>query len=334
MRVLLVVMRWDAPTLHEPGPARPRVERQAITREFGDLTCYEVSARTAIEPVPAAAGLPYAHAVSPYRGCRTGCRYCFARKGHRYLGLDTGDDFDTKIVVKTDLADRLRRELAAPKWRGETVALGLNGDCYQGAEEVYRLMPKIIKALADAGNPFTVLTKSPLILRDLPLLREAAKVTRVSVAVSVGFVDDRLRRGLEPGAVSPQRRLEVCAALNEAGVPCGVLMAPILPLLTDSPDALQATVRRAAEAGAVSLVPGVLRLPTGARDPFLAWLARDHPGLVPRYDDLYGGGPLTPPGYRSRIAAQVESLAAAYGIGKTSKQWKRRRSPDRQLTLV
>ncbi len=334
MRVLLCGMRWDAPTLHEAGPARPRVERQAITREFGDITCYEVAARTAIEAVPAAAELPYAWAVSPYRGCRTGCRYCAARKGHRYLGLDTGDDFDTKIVVKTDLADRLRRELGAARWRGEPVALGLNGDCYQGVEEVYQLMPKVIKALADAANPFTVLTKSPLVLRDLPLLREAAKVTRVSVAVSVGFVDDRLRRGLEPGGVSPQRRLEICATLNEAGVPCGVLMAPILPLITDSGDHLQATVRRAAEAGAVSLVPGVLRLPAGAREAFLGWLGREHPGLVPRYEELYGGGPVTPADYRARITAQVEALAAAYGIGRTSKQWRRRRSPDRQLTLV
>ncbi|MEZ0070941.1 DNA repair photolyase [Planotetraspora sp. GP83] len=345
MRVLLISMRRDASSgsgavpgvqqlLLDGGPARPRIERQAVTRVFGDITCYEVPARTAIDRVPEAAELPYQWAVSPYRGCEAGCRYCAARRGHRYLGLDPGDDFASRIVVKTNLADRLRRELAAPRWGGDPVALGLTGDCYQPAEETYQLMPGIVRALADAGNPFTVLTKSPLVLRDLDLLRDAAKVTQVGAAVSVGFVDDRIRRAVEPGAATPQRRLEVCAALNDAGIPCGVLMAPILPLITDSADHLQATVRRAAEAGAVSVTPVVLRLPSGARESYLGWLEREHPGLVPRYQALYGKGPTADPGYRSRIAEQVRGLAAAYGVGQAARRWRRRRSPARQLALV
>ncbi|GLW20898.1 radical SAM protein [Microbispora amethystogenes] len=316
------------------GPARPRIERQAVTRVFDGITCYEVPARAALERVPDAAELPFTWAASPYRGCEAGCGYCAARRGHRYLGLDPGRDFSTRIVVKTDLARRLRRELASPRWSGEPVALGLTGDCYQPAEEIYRLMPGVVRALADAANPFTVLTKSPLILRDLDLLRDAAKVTQVGVMVSVGFVDDRVRRAVEPGAATPQRRLEVCAALNDAGIPCGVLMAPILPLVTDSSDHLLATVRRAAEAGAVSVTPVVLRLPSGVREGYLGWLEREHPGLVPRYQALYGKGQVAEEGYRRRIAEQVRALAETYGVGGQARRWRRRRSPDRQLALV
>lgn len=301
---------------------------------LGDVTCYEVAARSAIDRVPQAAELPYRWAVSPYRGCQAGCRHRAARHCHRYLGLDPGEDFAARIVVKTDLADRLRRELASPRWSGEPVALGLTGDCYQGVEEAYRLMPGIIRALADAGNPFTVLTRSPLVLRDIDLLREAAKVARVSAAVSVGFVDDRMRRQIEPGAATPQRRLELCAALNEAGIPCGILMAPILPLLTDSIDHLRATVRRAAEAGAVEVTPVVLRLSAGVRGWYLGWLEREHPGLVPRYHTLYGKGQVADPGYRRRVAEQVRALAELYGIGRSARRWRRRRSPARQLALV
>ncbi|GAB3895917.1 hypothetical protein GCM10027612_49440 [Microbispora bryophytorum subsp. camponoti] len=188
-------------------------------------------------------------------------------------------------------------------------------------------MPGVIRTLADAANPFTVLTKSPLVLRDLDLLREAAKVTQVGALVSVGFVDDRLRRAVEPGAATPQRRLEVCATLNEAGIPCGVLMAPILPLIADSTDHLLATVRRAAEAGAVSVTPVVLRLPAGAREWYMGWLEREHPGLVPRYQALYGRGQVAEDGYRRRIAEQVRALAETYGIGRDARRWRRRRSP-------
>ncbi|WP_245658108.1 radical SAM protein [Microtetraspora malaysiensis] len=317
-----------------PPVERPRIERQAVTRAIGGVTCHEVAARTAVERVPGAAELPYRWGVSPYRGCEGACAYCAARRDHRGIGLDAGAGFASTIVVKTGLADRLRRELASPRWEAEPVVLGAAGDCYQPVEEVYRLMPPILRALADAGNPFTVMTKSPLVLRDLDLLREAAKVAPVRATVPVGFVDDRVRRSVEPGAATPQRRLEVCAALNEAGIPCGVLMAPILPLITDSPDHLRSTVRRAAEAGAVSVTPMVLRLPSGTREWYLSWLEREHPGLLPRYQALYGRGSTAEAGYRARIAAQVRGLAETYGIGRGDRRWRRRRSPARQLTLA
>ncbi|WP_245646702.1 radical SAM protein [Microtetraspora niveoalba] len=314
-----------------PAAGRARTEGQAVTRTFDGVTCHEVGARTAVERVPEAAELPFRWSVSPYRGCEGACAHCAARRD-RARGAGAGAA--STVVVRTGLADRLRRELASPRWEGAPVVLGATGDCYQPVEEIYRLMPSILRALADAGNPFTLMTGSPLVLRDLDLLRQAAAVAPVRAAVPVGFVDDRVRRAVEPGAATPQRRLEVCSALNDAGIPCGVLMAPVLPLITDSPDHLRSTVRRAAEAGAVSVTPIVLRLPPGTREWYLAWLEREHPGLLPRYQALYGRGSVAEAGYRARIAAQVRSLADAYGIGRDDRRWRRRRSPARQLTLA
>ena len=240
---------------------------------------------------------------------------CFARKTHEYLDLDSGADFDSRIVVKVNAAERVRRELAAPRWRGEHIAMGTNVDCYQRAEGRYRLMPGILEALRDARNPFSILTKGALILRDLPLLLEAQERTRVGTAVSVGFVDRALGRLVEPGAPPPDRRLEVCATLNEAGVGCGVLMGPVLPYLTDSPRQLEAAVRRIAEAGATSVSAIPLHLRPGAREWFLAWLREHHPGLVGAYARLYGDRAYAPRAYQERITARVQELAERYGIG-------------------
>ncbi|MBG0816552.1 radical SAM protein [Planomonospora sp. ID82291] len=318
-------MGWDSPALVAEVPdTRPRIERTAVRRVHGALTCYEVRARTALEAV--AGGW----AVNPYRGCAQACRYCPARRGHRYLGLDAGADFDSRIVVRTDIVRRLRAELSR-RWDGGPVAVGLTGDCYQHAEEVYRLMPGVVAALAEAGAAFTVRTKSPLVLRDAGLLAGAAGA---SVAVSVAFVDDQVRRAVEPGAPSAQKRLELVAGLAERGVVCGVAMAPVLPLLTDSPDQLAATVRRVAAAGAVSLEPQVLRLPPGAREWYLSWLAGRHPGLVDRYAELYGGGPEAEAGYTARVIGQVEALAARYGLAVGPPAGRPAVAAARQLSLI
>ncbi|WP_214410206.1 radical SAM protein [Sphaerisporangium fuscum] len=328
-------MRFDALPLVDDAPtARPRIERRAVRRVLGDTTFYEVAAHTAIERVPQAAGLGISWAVSPYRGCAHSCLYCGARRGHRSLGLDGERDFASSIVVKTDVARRLRAELASPRWDAEPVGIGLSGDCYQDAERVYRLMPGVIAALRDAGNPFRVMTKSALILRDAEPLAEAAQVAQVEARVSIGFVDDRLRRAVEPGAPSAQKRLELCAELGERGVPCGVLMAPILPCLTDSEDQLRAVVRRVAEAGVVSLTPMVLQLPPGSREWYMRWLAEEHPRLVPRYQELYGDGPLASDDYRRRVVGRVGELARLYGIGTRRDPWRPSRSADHQLALL
>ncbi|WP_269858768.1 radical SAM protein [Streptomyces sp. RPT161] len=243
------------------------------------------------------------------------CVYCFARNTHSYLDLDTGHDFDSQIVVKVNAPELLRRELAAPRWNGEHIAMGTNVDCYQRAEGRYQLMPGIISALRDHANPFSILTKGSLILRDLELLEQAARVTEVATAVSVGFTDRRLWRSVEPGTPAPDKRLDVCRKLNEHGIPCAVLMAPVLPFLSDSPDQLRETVRAIAAAGATSVTPLVLHLRPGAREWYMKWLAERHPQLVRRYMAMYAESAYAPKWYQRRITRQVHELAEEFGIG-------------------
>ncbi|MGH8866369.1 MAG: Rv2578c family radical SAM protein [Actinomycetes bacterium] len=288
------------------------------TPQFRGITFYEVQAKSALNRVPDAARVPFRWTVNPYRGCTHACVYCFARRTHTYLDLDAGRDFDTQVVVKVNVAERLRSELAAPRWQGEHVALGTNVDPYQRAEGRYRLMRGVLAALAEACNPFSVLTKGSLILRDLDLLQRAAEVTDVATNVSVGFLDEPLWRSVEPGTPSPRRRLEVCRTLNDAGVPCGVLMAPVLPYLTDSPAQVDATVRAIAEAGATHVAPIVLHLRPGAREWFTAWLGREHPDLVPRYQRLYARGAYAPQAYQEQVRERVEAAARRHGIGPSS----------------
>ncbi|MFE3547433.1 radical SAM protein [Streptomyces kronopolitis] len=259
--------------------------------------------------------MPPASDTREHRGRSSTCVYCFARKTHSYLDLDTGQGFDSQIVVKVNAPALLRRELAARRWRGEHIAMGTNVDCYQRAEGRYGLMPGILEALRDHANPFSILTKGTLILRDLPLLRQAAAVTDIGISVSVGFLDRELWRTVEPGTPAPERRLEVVRTLTAHGIPCGVLMAPVIPFLGDAPEQLRATVRAVAEAGAGSVTPLVLHLRPGAREWFMAWLGQHHPHLVRRYETMYADGAYAPTWYQRRITRQVHDLATEYGIG-------------------
>ncbi|MEW9551564.1 Rv2578c family radical SAM protein [Nonomuraea sp. NPDC050783] len=330
-------MRWDNLRLTAAGaadPAPPLFARGAVARtfdtpEFQGMTFYEIRARSIVNRVPAASRVPFEYTINPYRGCGHRCVYCFARKTHEYLDFDSGADFDTQIVVKVNAAELAREELASPRWGGHPVTMGSNVDCYQRAEGRYRLMPGILAALRDAANPFSILTKGTLILRDLDLLAEAAEVSEVSTAVSVGFVDPGLWRAVEAGAPDPRRRLEVCRTLNDNGVACGVLMAPVLPYLTDSPAQLERTVKEIAEAGATHVTPIVLHLRPGAREWWLRWLAREHPRLVPRYLELYGRGAYTPEPYQRRVAARVRELAERFGVGRSTPARPRRLPPRR-----
>lgn len=205
--------------------------------------------------------------------------------------------------------------------------MGTNVDCYQRGEGRYRLMPGILETLRDHANPFSILTKGSLILRDLELLREAVEVTEVGANVSVGITDRELWRALEPGTPPPRRRLEVCRALNDAGLACGVLMAPIVPYLSDSPRQLEVTVKQIAEAGATHVSPVVLHLRTGAREWFMGWLGEHHPELVPRYQDLYGRSAYARKAYQQQISEQVQELAGRYGVGRAHPSNTRRISP-------
>ena len=316
-------MRWD--DLSDDGPAgtpglfgTEAVTRTFDTPEFRGVTFHEIRARSVLNRVPGASRMPFEWTVNPYRGCTHACVYCFARKTHSYLDLDTGADFDSQIVVKVNAPEVLRRELGSRRWRGEHVAMGTNVDCYQRAEGRYRLMPGILTALRDYANPFSILTKGTLILRDLELLRSAAAVSDIGVSVSVGFVDEQLWRTVEPGTPAPERRLEVIRTLSAHGISSGVLMAPVIPFLSDSPGQLRTTVRAIAAAGASSVTPLTLHLRPGAREWFMGWLGENHPGLVRHYEALYAGGAYAPNWYQRRITRQVHELAAEYGIGPTS----------------
>ncbi|MGY3339755.1 DNA repair photolyase [Streptomyces filamentosus] len=324
-------MRWDHLGTAPPAPADAALfgadavtTRTFDTPEFRGVTFHEIRARSILNRVPGASRMPFEWTVNPYRGCTHACVYCFARRSHAHLDLDTGLGFDSQIVVKVNAAELLARQLASPRWQGAHIAMGTNVDCYQRAEGRYRLMPGILTALLDRANPFSLLTKGTLVLRDLDLLVRAAEVTEVGVSVSVGFTDEELWRTLEPGTPAPHRRLDVVRVLGEHGIGCAVLMAPVVPFLGDSPEQLRATVRAVAAAGAVSVTPLVLHLRPGAREWFTAWLARHHPHLVGRYERLYAGGAYAPTWYQRRITRQVHELAAEFGIGPAHRDGPRR----------
>ena len=314
-------MRWDNLRLDGSPAQLPLLERGAVTRTFDTpgfrgMTFYEVQAKSIVSRVPESSRVPFTWTINPYRGCQHACLYCFARNSHTYLDMDAGHDFDSKVIVKVNAPELLRAKLASPGWRGEHIAMGTNVDCYQRAEGRYKLMRGIIAALRDAANPFSILTKGTLILRDIDLLGEAAEVTDVGLNVSAGFVDKSLWRSIEPGTPAPERRLEACATLNDNGLPCGVLMGPVVPYLSDSPAQLDAAVRRIAETGATHVSPIVLHLRPGTREWFMRWLREEHPELGGRYAALYRGGSYARRDYQERIAAQVRELAERYGVGR------------------
>lgn len=239
---------------------------------------------------------------------------CFARNTHTYLDLDAGDDFDRQVVVKVNVARVLERELRAPKWRREPVAMGTNTDPYQRAEGRYRLMPGIIGSLARWGTPFSVLTKGTLLARDLPELVAASADVRVGLGVSVALADRDLQARLEPGTPSPAARLELVRRITGAGLRCGVMVAPVLPLLTDSDDALDALLERIAAAGADGATVLPLHLRPGTREWFLRWLAREYPALVEPYGRLYARGAYVDRRYRDTLSARVAPLLRRHGL--------------------
>lgn len=318
-------MRWSGQLINQGGEQAAAGDGQLAlfspgstirtfdTPEFRGATFYEVQAKSVLNRVAGQSPM-FRWTINPYRGCGHRCVYCFARQTHTYLDLDAGLDFDTKIVVKVNTPQLLRHELRRPSWRREHVAMGTNVDCYQRAEGRYRLMPEIIDALAAADTPFSILTKGTLILRDLDSLLRAADRVNVAVSMSIGFLDERLWRSVEAGTPSPARRLSAVRTLSDSGLGCSVLMAPILPYLTDSPDRLRAAVQAIARAGARSVTPLVLHLRPGAREWFAGWLADNHPHLVGRYKALYGHGSYAPKWYQEQISEMVRGFATEYGI--------------------
>ena len=355
-------MRWEKQRVSspaEPGatpelplalPERPAGGGRAGLRlpdpvpiEAGtdDAFAIEIHAKSILNHVPSESRVPMEWTINPYRGCGHACRYCFARNTHTYLDLDAGHDFDSKIVVKVNAAALLRRELASPRWTGAPIAMGTNTDPYQRAEGRYRLMREILAVLRDRANPFSILTKGTLILRDMDLIVQAAQVTSVSIAVSVGSVDEQLWREVEPGAPSPLRRLDVVRRFTEAGVGCSVLMAPVLPGLSDSPEQIDRTVAAILEAGASNVTPLVLHLRPGAREWYHRWLQQEHPRLLPLYERLYRRGAYAPRSYQAKVVELVEEAKRRHGAGSSparnfreAPQAPARDARDDQLSLL
>ena len=245
---------------------------------------------------------------------------CFARPTHTYLDMSAGRDFEKEIVVKVNAPEVLRAQLARPSWNGDHIAMGTNTDPYQWVEGRYQLMRGIWEALRDAANPCSVLTKSPLLLRDLDLMLEVAGRTSISANLSIPTIDEKTWRATEPHTPSPRARIEAVAELNRAGIPTGVLIAPLMPGVNDSPGQVEEIVRLCEEAGAVSIGGIALHLRGEVRGIFFDWLRAKRPDLIPRYEQMYRRGAYAPAGYRERVAR----------LTKTTESFPRRYLRDRQ----
>jgi DNA repair photolyase len=231
---------------------------------------------------------------------------CFARPTHKYLDFDAGRDFEREIVVKVNAPELLRVELARPSWKHEHVALGTNTDPYQWVEGRYKLMPGIWEAMRDARNPCSVLTKSPLLLRDLPLMKQIAERTDFGAALSVPTVDEKAWRATEPRSPNPRARLEAVGELTRAGIRTGVLVAPLMPGINDAPEQIAPILEMASEAGAAYVSGIALHLRGDVRGLFFEWLRDNRPDLIPLYKRLYRRGAYMPPEERSRLAQLVK----------------------------
>ncbi|MDI6630080.1 MULTISPECIES: Rv2578c family radical SAM protein [unclassified Rhodococcus (in: high G+C Gram-positive bacteria)] len=313
-------MRWAGQTLDAaddgalPGLERSGLVRSVQTPEFEGITFHEVLCKSALNEVPGESQVPFSWTVNPMRGCSHACRYCFARPTHEYLDLDSGNDFDSQIVVKTNVAAVLRKELSRRSWKREPVALGTNTDPYQRAEGRYRLMPGIIRALTESGTPFSILTKGTLLRRDLPLLTLAAQQVDVHVSISLAIHDADLQKQLEPGTPSPRARLDLVRAVRDAGLECGVLVAPVIPFLTDGAKQLDGLIGALAEAGATTVTALPMHLRSSTKDWYMSWLVKEHPALVRRYRQLYGHGAYVTPEYKQWLRGRIDPLLDKYGF--------------------
>jgi DNA repair photolyase len=322
-------MRWDEQRVENdlrlPGVGTGTVVRTFDAPEAMGINFHEVRARSALNHVPGG-NYGFSWTINPYRGCSHACCYCFARRTHTYLDLDAGRDFEREIVVKVNVPELLRRELARRSWKRELVALGTNTDPYQWVESRYRMMPEILAALEEAGTPVSVLTKSPLAMRDLELferMRDAG--LKVSVNLSVPTLDEEAWRATEPHTPSPAARLDAVAELRRRGIDSGVLIAPLMPGINDSPKQVEPIVARAREADATFLGGVALHLRDEVKDVFYGWLAAKRPDLLPKYESLYGSHAYMRPAQRQHATRAVKGwgsskMRSARADGSSSKE--------------
>jgi DNA repair photolyase len=286
-------MRWDEQRVENdlrlPGVGDGTVVRTFDAPEAMGINFHEVRARSALNHVPGGR-YGFSYTVNAFRGCSHACSYCFARRTHTFLDFNAGRDFEREIVVKVNVPELLRAELARPSWRRDLVALGTNTDPYQWVESRYRFMPEILAALEEADTPVSVLTKSPLLLRDIDVFERMSKRLPVSVNLSVPTLDGDAWRATEPHTPSPSARLDAVAQLRKRGIDSGVLIAPLMPGINDAPEQVQPIIDRAKAADATFLGGVALHLRDEVKDVFFAWLEARRPDLLPKYEQLYSGG--------------------------------------------
>jgi DNA repair photolyase len=305
-------VRWSNLTLESEETARlPGYRDEAVVRHFvapGSIKTrfYEVRAKSILNRVPDASMMPFRWTVNPYRGCTHSCEFCFARPTHKYLDFNAGRDFEREIVVKVNAPEALRAELARPSWQGEHVALGTNTDPYQWVEGRYKLMRGIWAAFRDAGNACSILTKSPLLLRDLDLMRQINERAEFSAALSVPTLDEKAWRATEPHTPHPRARLEAVAELKRAGIRTGILVAPLMPGINDAPEQVQPILELASEAGADYVSGIALHLRGDVKGLWFEWLKEHRPDLLERYRRLYRRGAYAPQEERARLTGLVK----------------------------
>jgi DNA repair photolyase len=259
-------------------------------------------------------GMPFDWSLNPYTGCAHRCTFCYVRAFELRADRPADDRYGRAIRVKVNVAEVLRRELARPSWQGDVVAIGAATDPYQPAEGRYRLTRACLEALADAHNPFSLITRGPMVLRDVDVFQQAARVAEVGVSFSIPTLDEHVWRRTEPGTAPPRQRLRALRALADAGIRASVSMAPILPGLSDRPEQLAEVVRAARDAGATGIWANLLYLKPGTREHFLESLARDFPDEVAHYEQLYADRAYLPKSVAEPVRAQVSELRRKYGI--------------------
>jgi DNA repair photolyase len=300
-------MRWQGQSVdHDRERRLPNLNADVVRTfdapEAVGIRFHEVRAKSALNRVPKQSRMPFPYTVNPYRGCSHACVWCFARPTHTYLDLNAREDFEREIVVKVNVPEVLRAELARPSWKREHVALGTNTDPYQWVESKYRLMPGIWEALRDSETPASLVTKSPLVLRDIGLLKDLNERSEMSVYMSVPTLDEGAWRATEPHTPSPRARIKAVAALNDAGVPAGVLIAPLQPGINDTPEEVRKIRDLAIEAGAISVGSVTLHLRGEVRDIWFDWLQLHRPDLIPMYEEMYPRGAYARSEVRNRHA--------------------------------
>jgi DNA repair photolyase len=304
----------SAPTLREVADAvreagldgLPDAQARADRARYQEVRVRSALARTE--------GMPFKWALNPYRGCTHACEYCYARKYQRHLELGAGDEFSSVILVKQNIVEALRRELAGPQWSRETVAVGTATDPYQPIEGHYRLTRRSLEVLAESRTPASIVTKGPMVVRDIDVLREIGRRAGCRVYLSVPSVDSDAWARLEPGTARPEQRLRAVRQLTDAGIEAGVLMMPLVPGITTAPAVIERTLRAIADSGARFVGTCVARLDPGVREHFFAFLQRDYPQLVEGYERLYARNRAAP-AYVREIEALVDVLRRKTGLG-------------------